>query len=281
MQIVVHRRSGQDTKYLVQDLDRLLADQKTKPKFHVEIVVMAGTLALQFMQDDPDRAMRYLMEGIRASRNIKKASSKAKNLGLTQRLLDMLWMLAAGIRDDNQFEHWFKCVQELSSQEVRRWSEFEQADNASEVLCGGIWMRKADSSAETQAWSEVMNRLGRLRGWARAAGVISLVIHTTRCQIIVTAEYENDIEGAVSIARQTLTGYSGNANVQFWLSEITARQFYYQHRTTEALYWFEQAFSADSGAKLTARVNALLFAAAAAANLSSTVSFSYLNRAAR
>src|SRR5262249_11768845 len=158
-------------------LDRLLAERTPSPEFGLVTVGMAGTLASAFWKSDPIRATRYLMEGIRASRDVEMLAPtlKRKGVDLGQELMGILWMTGAGINDDDQFDHWFTAVQELTADEVRHWAGSEFAEKVSELVCNGIWMRSADASGGTQDWTGVVNRLERLRTWARTGGVIPLL----------------------------------------------------------------------------------------------------------
>jgi hypothetical protein len=276
LQAVVHLRNGKDIGYLLEDLDRLLGERKPEPEFGFVVAGAAGMLASTFANSDPVRAIRYLMHGVRALRDGEIPAPIVEGADLGERLLDLLWMIGSGINDDDQFEHWFASVQELTPEEARHWGRSPYAEKTSELVCSGIWMRSAETP--TQDWPAVISRLEGVRAWALAAGLHPLAIHSLRGQIVVTAEYQHDISGAVTLAQKGLS-YMADAKAQFWVSEITARQFYYQRQMSEALRWFEQAFSAESAVESGVRVNALTVAASAAASLSSTVSLAYLQRA--
>jgi hypothetical protein len=278
-QIVVHERNGESISYLVGDLDRLLAERAPEPEYQFVDVAAAGLLGATFTKNDPVRATRYLMQGIQSSRGRQIPAEIAGAVDLRGQLLEQLWMTSVSLKDNDQFELWFASVQDLTEEEAQQWAMLPYAAKGSELVCTRIWMRTAEAPASVQDWPVVVGRLDRVRSWALAAHVGPLAAHSLRAQIIVVAEYQNDLGAAVSLAQKGLAVQKSDARAQFWIAEIAARQFYYQHRPTEALTWFEQAFMTESAVDSEGRINALLIAAAAAATLSSTVSLAYLARA--
>jgi hypothetical protein len=188
-------------------------------------------------------------------------------------------MIGASITEDHQLKSWLVSVQGLTADEAQSWAGLAYANKASELICSGIWMRKAESTDSTADWTTVMERLDRVRAWAFGVRVGPLAIHSLRGQIIVAAEYQNELGRALTLAENGLTEHTNDAQAQFWISEIMARQFYYQNRQIEALHWFERVFSLQVVVEPAPEVNALVLAAAAAAGLSLALSIAYLQRA--
>jgi hypothetical protein len=162
-------------------------------------------------------------------------------------------MIGAHINDDRQFESWFASVRELTPEEAQRADKTANASTCSELVCNGIWMRAAEASSSDQDWTAVMAKLDRLRIWALATGVKGLAVYSLRGQIIVAAEYIDDLARAMTLTKTGLSEHANDVQAQFLISEIMARQFYYQHRNVEALHWFEKAFSSGSGEDLGAQ----------------------------
>jgi hypothetical protein len=255
MQIVLRRRMVKDVGYLLSDLDRLMAEEEPEAGFEFVEVGVAGLLAATFGWNDPVRALDYLVRGIRATRNCATPPAEiiATVAGWQEGLLELLWMIGAHINDDRQFESWFASVRELTPEEAQRADKTANASTCSELVCNGIWMRAAEASSSDQDWTAVMAKLDRLRIWALATGVKGLAVYSLRGQIIVAAEYIDDLARAMTLTKTGLSEHANDVQAQFLISEIMARQFYYQHRNVEALHWFEKAFSSGSGEDLGAQ----------------------------
>ena len=279
LQAVVLHRLGKSPSYPLGDLDRLLAERDPEPGYAFVTGGIAGMVASILGKSDPVRATDYLIRGIRALRTGDFPVRIADDRSVGDELLAELWMIGAWITDDDHLEHWLTTVRELSPEELRRWAGLSYAYKGSELVCTGIWMRAAEASPASRDWVAVFDNLDHLRTWAIGNGVTPLAVHSLRAQIIVKAEYENDLNGAVLLAEEALSMPGIAPDLQFWISEITARQYYYQHRPVEALTWFERAFVAESGVGAAQRVSALVVAAGAAATLSAVVSNAYLARA--
>jgi hypothetical protein len=127
-------------------------------------------------------------------------------------------------------------------------------------------------------WVAVLTELERLKAWAHSAGALWLAASTLRSQIIVTAEYQNDIRKAELMARQGMEEVRDLAKAKFWVADTMARQHYYFGEATDALRWFETAFASQDAVDATARVNSFTIAGVAASRLGIELARHYLEQ---
>ncbi len=214
-------------------------------------------------------AIRAVAKGIKAARRVDP-STETKiegELDLQTGLLTLLWVIAAWIRTDEEYQQWLAALADLTPDELANWRTIHLGDQASEAICGGVWTRTADLPDLERNWVGVLGELKRLEAWARSAGASWLATCTVRSQIIVTAEYQKDIRKADVIARQGMEEFQDLPKAKFWIADTMARQHHYFGEAADAVHWFDLALASQDAVDVGARVSALTLAGVAASRL--------------
>jgi hypothetical protein len=279
LQLILRRRLGRHEDYERADLERLIAEAESDDNCQLVIAVAGAMLAIHLGGGDPGLAIRSVASSIKAARRLPRNEELESELSLQTGLLGLLWAIPAWIQSEPQFEQWFAAVRDLAPDEVQQWLKIPFAGQASEAVCGGVWTRAADLPASDRNWEGVREQLERLRVWARSTRVAPLATSAVRSQIIVLAEYEQDLHRADSLARAAMEELGDLPESQFSIADTIARQHYYFGEAADALRWFETAFAHQESAKAAARVGSLTLAGIAAQPLNLDLSRRYLEEA--
>lgn len=278
LQVILRRRLGVDWQYERADLEHLLTKGESDESCQFAILGAGASLATYLGDLEPELAIRLLCRSVRASRQIEPPAPSGLELGLHEGLLTLLWMVAAWIRNEAQYLEWFATVRELRPDEIRQWVTIAFADQASEIVGGGMWTRTADLPDSERNWPGVQERLEQLKVWAQSAGVPSLAASALRGQIIVAAEYQRDLSKAEDIALAGMETYSDSPKWQFSIADAVARQHHYFGDPADALRWCDTALALQEAVDPAAVVALLTMAGVAAARVNFDSARRYLEQ---
>jgi hypothetical protein len=93
--------------------------------------------------------------------------------------------------------------------------------------------------------SSVKNKLEQVEATARAAGFPLLEAAALRTRIMLLAEWEKQVEPAVSLAESSLNRLDGD-ECHFLIMEVTGRQLSYAGKSHEAMTWLTRAIVCDA-----------------------------------
>jgi hypothetical protein len=277
-QVILRRRLGRNERYEMADLERLMTEGESYDECQLVIAGVGAMLATYLGDNDPALAIRSLARSIRASRRVAPDIVLDPELALHTGLLTMLWAIPTWIKRDEDYEHWFAVVCDLTPDELRQWCTIPLAGQASEIVCNGVWTRTADRPASERNWDSVRKRLEQLQAWARLAGVPSLVTSALRSQIIVLAEYQQHLPEADTLAQWGMEESYGSPQSRFLIADSIARQHYYFGEAADAIRWFVAAFANQEAAEPSARVSSLTLAGVAAHQLNLDTARRYLEQ---
>ena len=277
-QLIVRSRVGKDTQYERADLERLTAEGESDGSCQLIIATVGAMLATYIGDKDPELVIRSTRRSLKAYHRVEIAAAQGPEIGLHTGLLTLLWMAAAWIRTSEQYEEWFAAVRDLTPAEAREWDNSPFAGQASQAICGGIWTRAADLPPGGRDWFSVRDQLDQLKSWAQAANVRSLACSAICNQIIVVAEYQQDLRGAESLAQAGIKEFNDLPQLKFSIADTIARQHHYFGSSADAIRWFDIALTVQDAAGPVARVNCLTIAGIAAHNLSVELARGYLEK---
>ena len=263
-QVILRRRLGRDEQYERTDLERLMIEGESDDNCQLIIAGSGAMLATYLGDSDPALAIRSVTNSIKATRRVPPEIARDPDLALHTGLLMMLWGVAAWIKSDDQYQEWFAAVRGLTPDETRQWLNIRLADQASQTVCDGMWMRTADLPESERNWVRVREHLEQLLEWARSAGITQLAASALRSQIIVLAEYERALPDAEALARAGMAEFRESPHFCFLIADTMARQHYYFGAAADAIRWFDLAFADLDTAAPNARVGSLTLAGVSA-----------------
>jgi hypothetical protein len=280
LQVILRSRLDLDNQYERTDLERLMSEGESDDNCQL-IIAGAGAMLATYLGDrDPALAVRAVANSIKASRRVPPEIARDPDLALHSGLLMMLWGVAAWIKSDAQYHQWLATVRSLTPDEIGRWRDIRLADQASQAICDGMWMRTADLPEPERKWVRVREQLGLVLEWARSIGVTQLAASALRSQIIVLAEYEKSLPEANALALAGMEEFRGLPHFRFLIADTIARQHYYFGEATDSIRWFDLAFADLEAAAPTARVGSLTLAGVNARRVNSiSLARSYFERA--
>ena len=273
MQVIIRHRLGTDTRYERADLERLLEEAERTGTCHFAIVSAAVFISTSLGDQYPALAISLLQKGLQALRTIEE---EQREIDLEEMLLRLLWMCPAWIRNDSDYLAWFSAVQELTQPQVERWVAFDIADVASQAAAAGIWSRGVDSKISGPQWADVDARLKSLERWAASHRAPMLQTSALVGQIVVAAEYQNNLQLAQSTANRAISEIA-IPKARFLVAECIARQHDYYGSVSDALYWYDQALQYDTG-RPASQVAILTMAGVAALPLDERLSHQHFRR---
>jgi len=278
-QVILRHRGGHAERYERADLDRLIAQGRSDDNCQMVISGAGAMLATYLGDTDPVLAIRSVASSIEAARRIPNDAGRDPDLALHAGLLMMLWGIVPWIKTDDQFQQWFGAARSLTSDERRQWRDSRLAEQASQAVCDGIWIRTADLPSSERNWRNVREQLGAVGAWARSAEVPQLAAAALRSQIIVLAEYERALADSEALARTGMEEFCALPRFRFLIADTIARQHYYFGEPADALRWFDLGFNDLVTATPTARVGSLTLAGVTAHRLKNiALASSYFER---
>jgi hypothetical protein len=106
-----------------------------------------------------------------------------------------------------------------------------------------LWLIEADKPKDVQQWDTILDALKELAERSHQLNLELPWACAIRAQVIVLAEYDQDLETAVATAETALSQASIDLRVQFLIRECVGRQYVYADRNEESLIWLEQALA--------------------------------------
>jgi tetratricopeptide (TPR) repeat protein len=280
LQIVVRHQLGRDVSELLDDLDRLLSIPETVGPRIVR-VGMCALVATELANEQPERALRYLVDSLRSAEDHDIGSLHDEDVDWREGLLNLFWMLGFNSKTDQAFESWFQVLRESSPEQIANLQSVQLADRCCEFICAGIWMREADRPSSDQNWNSALRSLQTVHDWARGVQFPVLAACALRGQVVVQAEYRNDLAGAVKIGEEYLRSSTHQPKSRFLVSDIIARQFAYQRQTDKALEWFDSSLKDAESMAVQWRIETLAVAGSAASWARRECALDYFEEALR
>jgi hypothetical protein len=160
----------------------------------------------------------------------------------------LIWMTVTELRSPDDLSLWLDAVELLPTH--LRAATFD--DKLAEFGCmhgfDKVWLKEHEKPLEQRNWTPVLDAFDRTAGVGLQLGVDLLWALAIRDQIIIRAEYLNDFDGAIEMARQAMASPLANPRSRYLIADITGRQFVYKRRVKEAAPWLELAVQAKTDA---------------------------------
>jgi hypothetical protein len=276
-QVIVRGRLGKDINYELADFDSILGRVKEG-----EIFGLAGAcicLAIHFAREEPARANRYLLKGIKALPAFRFSDGSRPEVPERARPETLFFITGLAIRSEADLSDWISSLEELDDATLSTVFSGEAGEDATVTLCDHLWLEEDKKPQSSRDWDAVSHQLIMLGDLAKRHSLRLLWAGSVRARIIVHSEYQKDLGAAVSLAKQALTEISDDPPSVFLIQEAIGRQFVYAERWTEALDWLDSALGHELTAFPFLRMRAMLAASEAASSTDSSRAIGYCDRA--
>ena len=243
-QIALADKRNRDCSFLNGDLSRLLKQAQADDKAQMGVFMASGSLATQFFRKDPRAANHYILMALRSASKAVLPDGSRPAIPKEAAIEGMLWGTAIASTSEAEVEDWLETVGQLGPEQVRVLSESALAEDNSTVFCDSVWLREYRKPEKDRNWEPVEGTLRLIEGRARNLGLDLLNAAAVRTQIVILAEWRNQLPQAVAVAEKVLRTAASDG-VRFLIEEVTGRQLAYAGRWEEALRWMGRALERD------------------------------------
>jgi hypothetical protein len=278
-QVIVRGRLGKSISYEVEDFDSILDRAKEDETFGLAGACIC--LAIHFAHEEPARANRYLLKGIKALPSFRFADGSHPEIPEGARPESLFFITGLAVRSEADLADWISTLEHLDDPTLSTMFGGESGEDAAVTLSDHLWMEEDKKPQASKNWDAVSHQLIMLGDFAKRHALRLLWAGSARAQIIVQSEYQKNLEAAADLAKQALAEITDDHSSEFLIQEAIGRQFLYAERSTEALDWLDSALGHDLTAFPFLRMRAMLAASEAASSTDSSRAIGYCDRAVR
>jgi hypothetical protein len=276
-QVIVRGRLGKNIRYELDDFDSILSRMKADGAFG--IVGGCICLAIHFARQEPARANRYLLRGIKALPAFRFSDGTLPEIPERARPESLFFITGLAVRSEADLSDWISSVEGLDDPTLITMFSGEPGEDAAVTLCDHLWLDEDKKPQASQNWDAVSHQLIMLGNFAKRHSLRLLWAGSVRARIVVHSEYQKDLAAAVSLAKQALTEINDDPPSVFLIQEAIGRQFVYAERWTEALDWLDSALGHELTAFPFLCMRAMLAASEAASSTDNSRAIGYCDRA--
>ena len=238
LQIVVLARQGRDVLPMLAALDAIIAEVRGTGW---GVAVAAGTLAIHLVRELPILANKYLLHALGSFTDARLPDGSALPRS-DYPLETILWMSSYSCKSDVEVESWLATISRLTPAQIENLKSSDLMEDNITILCDGIWMREYLKPETDRHWNSVRAKLNEVEATARAIGFPLLEAAAVRTRIMLLAEWEDQLEAALTLAESSLNRLHGDG-CRFLIMEVTGRQLSYAGKLQEAKIWLGRALT--------------------------------------
>jgi hypothetical protein len=257
LQVAIGFKRGRDIAALLDDLDRLV--EAASDAEALALLQVASLVGLGLSTQDFDRANRYVARALRQLPNVLALRDGTLPLPPGFAVESILWLPAAGARTPEQWSQWMDTLESLTPEQRANAFQSSVADEGCLSLTEQVWLVEGRKPSDERNWAAVFGVVQDLSRRADRMGLPVLWACAVRVQVRVKATFQNDLDGAVSLAETALRQANGDPRVQFLIREAVGQQFCYHERHVEAISWLTEALSYVTSSYTWVRWHALLY----------------------
>ncbi len=257
LQIALAERRKKDYSFLSDDLRQLLSQAKSDGKAQLGVFMASSLLATQLYRKNPSLANNYILMALRSSLKAVLPNGKQLVLPKEMALERTLWGTGMAAKSDEEVQNWLDTLAQLSPAQVEVLSDSEFADDDSTVICDSVWLREYQKPENERNWQPVEKTLRQIKEQANKLGLNLLSAAATRTEIMILAEWRDQLPEALSLAETAVESFRDDS-ARFLIEEVTGRQLAYAGRWEEALQWMGQALQRHTKGSAPWRRNLLV-----------------------
>lgn len=253
MDIVVRLKQGREIDSIVPTIDRLMKEANYQGW---GAVLAAGTLAIHLVWNRPSLANRYLLLALAGAGTARLPDGSLLPVG-DYPLEVMLWISGYSAKSDEEADSWLETITHFTPNQLELLKASEMTEDNVTILSDGYWRREYFKPEAERDWNHVARKLDAIDRTARAINFDLLEAAAIRTRIMLLAEWQHLLDGAVALAARSLERFT-NDDCRFLILEVTGRQLGYAGKREQAIEWLDRALSCEAYKKSLWRRNVLI-----------------------
>ncbi len=263
MQIALFKKYGRATGFLVNDLDGLM--QQTD-RSHGSAILAAAVLAgPAILETRPASTFAYLRQAFEAEVEMPNGEDSPFPPGFAPDA-GLIWTMLANVRTADALRAWLDFYEQLSPERRQRVASGGWAQTGAMAFAGRLLTVEWAKPEPDREWRAVSTVLEEFAAHANRLGFDLLWSNLRRSHLIMLAEIEGDLDGAVELARASLAGKPDDPLVTFLIAEYIGERYCAAGNMTEATRWLDLALASQTDAYPSLRSRGLLHASWAGAS---------------
>jgi tetratricopeptide (TPR) repeat protein len=253
MQVNVLVKRGLDVLPMIETLDALIEEVGGTGW---GTAIAARGLAIHLIWRLPILANKYVLQALSSVADARLPDGSALPVG-PHPLEQILWISAHSCKSDLEVDSWLATVSQYTPGQIRTLKSSDMMQDNVTILCDGIWLRVYRKPESERNWSPVKKKLEEVQATAHVIDLPLLEAAAVRTRIMLLAEWENQLDAALSLAELELKRFE-NDECRFLIMEVTGRQLFYAGKAQEAKTWLDSALSCDAYHNSVLRRNLLI-----------------------
>lgn len=241
MQVAFLAKQGRDIFRMVETLDALIVRVGGRGW---GVAVASSGLAIHLVWRHPILANKYLLQALDNYETARLPDGSTLPPAAYP-LEHLLWVSAYNCKSDADVDSWLATISRYTQAQIETLRRSDLMDDNITILCDGIWLRVYLKPEAEREWGPVKKKLEEIEATARAIGFPLLEAAAVRTRIMVLAEWENELDGALALSELSL-GHFDADDSRFLVTEVTGRQLFYAGKPQEARGWLERALDCDA-----------------------------------
>jgi hypothetical protein len=240
-QIMIYKKMGKSTKYLLSDLDLLLSNAENFKSTLANFAMLYA--ASLYALNDVEKANRYLVRSL--------PILEKKNVGMEEELSELhpaaalIWVTGVGVSSSSEILSWLETLRSLTSTLLTSAIQSDFYADCCINICDRIWTLELEKEDSKRDWQKVLNLLEDISTCSEDLKLELLLACAIRGRIIVNAEYLNKLADALNLANNSLNRESFGVVEQYVIKDAIGRQYVYRKDYMEAVKWLTDALKIE------------------------------------
>lgn len=250
------QKLGKNSEEMLADLDVLLGRAGNSDQLGV--FGACATIAIHFSTDKPAIAARYAVRAVMNADVMKQIVRKPKNR--IPEMSSLIWLCGAACRNSDDVEAWLTEIGKLGlAERAALLSRSLMSDGACQTICDVLWLKESDKPEAGRDWEKTLKLLARFKELGGTWGSTILLASAVRAEIVVHAEYLNQLEVAARLAEAFLsTEPQYEEDAVLLVCECIGRQYRYAGDWERAVKWLSRGTQGQRDSFAFVRMRALL-----------------------
>jgi hypothetical protein len=249
-QIMVLTKMGKDVTHLIQELEEMI--EKTENTDSTAKFISLYP-AYYYVDKDPLKATKYLTKGLSEHFSLNSISENDLD-DLNAHPISMIWIAGFLLKSSHEIISWLEMISSIPRQLLEIASNSEIAPECCMKICDQIWLDESNKGENAREWDQVINVLEKVAFVSNELGLTLLWACAVRAQIIVLAEYKDDINAAISLAKESINVYPTEPVVRFLIQGNLGKQFVFKSRYFDAITNLTEALKPEMTEYPTERI---------------------------
>ncbi|WP_066066154.1 hypothetical protein [Neobacillus soli] len=240
-QIMVLIKMEKDVNHLIKELEEMIeqiGNTDSTAKF------ISLYLANYYVDKDPLKATKFLIKGL--SGFYQPNSQSENDLGeLSVHPVTIIWIAGVLLKSSHDIIDWLEMISSIPGRLLEVASKSEIAPECCMKICDQIWLDELNKGENDREWNQVINVLEKVKHVSNELGLTLLWACAVRAQIIVLAEYKDDLKAATLLAEESIKFYPNEPVVRFLIQGILGKQFVFKSRYSDAITNLTEALKSE------------------------------------